>query len=232
MGYVYGQYLTFLGDLLNHAPGRYTLPNGAVGGAASGSAALGTGSAPDGFAGGNSSGVNYSLKDVAVPNPKPSTINIVVRATKGGVQEKTDSVYEVELDSLGAQVNPRPNAAYVQSMSSTGLDLSVIAAVLNDNSAVQAAYIDLYVVAIGSPITLSSPDASVALSTPVFNRQSATLTFTVGGAGHYQVAVVSRSSAGARSANYIVEQRYITDAEPSSVLNLSAKVIRGRAQRV
>lgn len=231
VGGAYGEFLAYLGGMLNLTPGRYTLPNGAIGAGALGSEALGTGAANDGSAGVTDTVFGQSLYGVADPIIETGKIRVVVRATKAGVQEKQDHAFEVEFDDAGAIITARPNEAHIQNIEKDGLDITVSASVIGDDAAAVAAYIDLYVVPSGDTIDLTSPSASSsALPSPRLNVQSKDITYTVPSDGYYDVAVAARTGT-AYSARSAIKTVYMNTVAPGAVGNFIAKVIRGRGAR-
>lgn len=227
----YGKFLGFLGDILELNPGRYTLPNLSVpGGAPAGSLTLGVGVNSDGTAAKIVSRVPKSLKMAALPFVRNTKVQIVVRATKSGIQETHDSVFEVEFDNSGAIVGKRPNQAHVTELSVSNLDtVNVTGVVVEEDEESTASHLDLYVVARGASITFSSPDASVALpnKNPLGVRK-ASLSFLTPSGGWYDIVLVARNNTlGTRSAKYVRIPRYIGITASTAVANLDAAVIRG-----
>ena len=103
-----------------------------------------------------------------------------------------------------------------------GLTVNASAGVVEDNSVVPAAFVDLYVVPVGSPINPASPQASALLPVAIAGHHAAAVTFTVPVAGNYQVAVAARSSAGGRSTLSDVRTVSITNNVPGPVSAVSA----------
>lgn len=134
-GGAYGKFLTFLGLLLNDEQGRYTLPNGALGGGALGSAALGTGENAFGFSAVPNIVIQTSLYECALPLTLNTFFRFVVRATKGGIQETNHDTLTIELDSTGALVGIRPNDARIESLDLTYIENSILRSEAFDNAA-------------------------------------------------------------------------------------------------
>jgi len=229
VGPFWGQALLFLGALLDGNSGRYaSFANGAVPGGASPSGSTPTGSAPDGSAARVGVSFNDSLYMAAQPFERKGKLRVIVRASKSGVTEKTDTEVEIEFDASGNIVNPRPNRAEIQDITvAGGLTNTFKIGVVEDNAFATATHVDLYVVAVGTPIDLTTPSASGTLPTAVGGYHEITVQYTVGAPGHYQVAAVARTAGGVRSEFYGVQTRYIAADVPGSVANLSAKVVRG-----
>lgn len=233
IGVYYGTFLGFLGDVLTQDPGRYTMPNGAVGGGATGSAAVGTGpNVLDGSTARTLSSVRFSLANAAEPLSRPGKIRIVVRASKGGVQEVGDAQYEVEFDDTGDIVTPRPNQAHIQTISFNGLQVSVYGKTLLDDAPGTPTILDLYVVAMPAAFVLGTPQASGALTNEGTGAMYATLNYTVGAAGWYRIGIAARTADGARSEIVAERIEYLNATNPPAVTDLSAKVLRGRGNRI
>lgn len=161
----------------------------------------------------------------------PGKVRIVVRATKGGVEEQRDAEYVVELDDTGAIVPPRPNRASVEEITVTsGLTVTVAAAILDNDKAVAATVLDLYLVALASAIdTTAAATASVNLDAAVAGVQRKSVSYAIlTGAGWYRLAVVGRSAAGGKSKSYSEYILYVDDTAPGAVVNPQVKVIRGK----
>jgi hypothetical protein len=230
IGASYGAFLSTLGDLLKGTPGRYTLPNGAVGGGGDGGSALGTGSS--GATAGLYRRISTTLLDVATPLIRTGKVRIIVRATKGGVQETTDNEYIVEFDDSGAIVYPRPNRVDIYSLSITsGTTLNIISHYSSIDEKTSPTHIDLYCVASGASFDFDTPQASVAVGSEAIGIRSTTLTYTAPAVGWYNVAILARSSTGSRSETYETRKIFITSSGPAAVTDLEAKVIRGRTNR-
>lgn len=173
--------------------------------------------------------LNATSQVLAAVTGYPGKVRVVVRATKDGVQETKDTIFEVELDAAGDIVPPRPNRASIENIAITsGRTIAVDAVVLDDDARVAATIVDLYVVALASSINLASPQASENLDAAVIGVQRKTVSYAVGANGWYRVAVVARSAAGARSRFYSEYILYIDNTAPSSVSNFGVKVIRGK----
>lgn len=116
VGRPYAAFLSYLGTLLDNEPGRYALPNGALGMAAPASAALGTGSNAFGDAALPESVVEITLLDCASPLTENAVFRFVVRATKGGTQETNHDTLKTEITDAAALIGYRPNSARVSSL--------------------------------------------------------------------------------------------------------------------
>ena len=203
VGPEFADLLGFIGALLEDNPGRYPPPAGLP--------------VP------TVAPVALSLCDAAQPFIVPARIRIVVRATKNGIQECGDREYVVEFDASGNIVLPRPRPAAIDALTVTGgLTVKVAASVIEDNSDVPAAFVDLYVVPAGSQINPASPQASALLPVVIAGHHAAVVSYSVPAAGDYQVAVAARSSAGGRSTLSDVRTVSITNDVPGPVSALSA----------
>lgn len=225
---LYGNFLAWLGWMTDATPGRFTLPNGAVGGGALGSATTGTGAAADGTALRTVQPVGPTLKDLIQPFTPEGIMRVVVRATKSGIQEKRDKEWKCFFTSAGVPTTARPNKATIKNISLSGLQLSINAEVRDDDSETTATHLYLFISStITAPIsTTGVPVATAALSTPVLGLQSGTLTHTVPLAGFYRFAVLAYDGTS-RSFEYDEYIRYITNSAPSGV-TMTALPLRGK----
>mgnify|MGYP001588593234 CR=1 FL=1 len=227
IGATYARALGMLGTLVDGATGKYPLPNGALLGAGSPSAALGTGSAIDGTAA-RSGGVGLTLEDLGTPVIVAGRVAICVRAVKGGIEERGNAVYVVEFDAAGAIVAARPVAATIQQITVTaGLTVSITADVEEIDSDAVATTLDIYVVAIAAAIVPGTPTNSGALTEIMPALKRATVATTAAGTGWYRVGAAGRSAAGGRS--MVIEEFlvYLDSTAPGAVTLGTARVIRG-----
>lgn len=171
--------------------------------------------------------VVQSIYDAALPLIETAKIRVVIRASKGGVQEQTDAEFVVELDNSGNILFPKPNQANIAKIAVTsGLTLNVVSSVIEDDTAALADSIQLFVVPIASSFNFAAPVDIQSLGTAYGNYHSTTLSYTVGSVGWYKIAVKA-VSAGTLSDSYSTQTIYLSTSTPDAVLNLNAKVIRG-----
>lgn len=213
IGYVYGMLLANLGGILCGDSGRYALPTGIV-----------------------IQKLNNSVVDnlVAIANPVvlPGKIWIIVRAVKDGIEEQSNKLYEVEFDNTGAIVPRKPKDVSFRRLSVSG---NVITAELeyhavNENANIAAiSKLNLYVVAAGAAITLSSP--SVQGTPERFSAQHfrATVIYTiVTGAGWYDIAAAAVTTGGGYSLNYPRRRMYVGASGQATAQNVAGTVITGK----
>lgn len=227
-GTYYGSFLRLLGSILEDNPSRYVLPNGAVSGSAGGG---GSGLSEDGQLGEEPTRIGATLYQACQPFVKPAVIRIIVRATKGGVEELNGAVYEVELDNAGAIVDFRPGKADIVNKSLSGLNLTVTAEIIEENVATTASYLDLYVYT--GVIPLTSPSTSLALSASGVNgqRRGTFTAVTVASAGWYKIAVLARTGAGVRSQLYDEQYVYISNTDtPQALASVRGYAVRSRGR--
>lgn len=229
----YGNFLQYLGSLLVSQPGLYTMPNGALGGAARGSASLGTGANIDGSSALSAPSIGLSLWQAAQPFVRNGKIRAVVRATKAGIQETGDAETIAEFDSYGAIILARPNKANVESTTITGgRTLSVVASVIEEEAAIAATDLQLFVVGVASSFNFSSAQGTVSLPTAYANYHRATVSYTAGSNGWFKYCVLAKNSTNStQSASYETYYIYIDNTTPGAATNLSAQVIRGKGIR-
>ncbi len=138
-----GAFFGVLGNLVAGEPNRYTFSDGSL----------------------PSVGANVlsaTLFDVAQPFVKPAIFRFIVRATKGGVQELGDQVFELEVDGAGVTQAARPNLATIQALSFAATVGTITVGVLEDNSAVVATAVELLVN--GSVAALNDPNSELLVS--------------------------------------------------------------------
>lgn len=213
MQFAIGQFLVDAGQTLNGDGGRYHFSDGT----------LPAGGTPP-------SSTRDSLKRVASPLVRNKEIRVVVRAVKSGVEDQTNQEVVVEFDSTGAIVPPRPNVANVEDISIEGLDATVTANVLEDDTSAVADAIVLYVSPVITPITeTTTPTDSQDLPDPIANYHAVSLTYTASGAGWYQFGVRA-SSGGVLSpfGEMDITTMFIADDSPSPVTDLVAKIVSAK----
>ncbi len=156
----------------------------------------------------------------------PGIFRFVIRATKDGIQEKTDKHYHVEFDEEGNIVYPRPNRASLQNITVTSaLTLTVEGVLLTEEQVADAIAFDLFVVPEADEIDLTDPQASVTLDDAVVSVQRKEVSFTVPSAGWYKVAILARAANGSLSRTYYQYLFEVTDDVPEAVEVFEAKVI-------
>jgi len=233
-GVYYGNWLKFLGTILQDNPARYGLPNGAIAGSLSGGNTLTAGSqiTAQGEAGDSIARTNQSLYALAQPFVKPAKFYIVVRATKTSIEEQNGAVWEVELDGTGAIVGARPARAMVVNIATSGLALTVTGGYVSDNAAGTATHLDLYVIAAAATLDPTTPDKSVALPSSDVNgfSQASFAAHTVAGSGWYKVYVLARTAATVRSQFYDERYVYLSTDTPNGVILPHAYAVRSKGR--
>jgi hypothetical protein len=224
----YSRFLGLMGELLDHAPGRYVMPNAGLSGG-SATDALGTGSNDESVAAYGIPEAEASLVELCDPVVLPARIWIVVRAQNlDGVRELNHNAYMVEFDADGEVVGIRPNQAYIESWTaSDGLTVSVTAAVFGEDEKAIATDVNLYVTAVGDTVDPETPQATDELSPQVFLRQTATLSYTVPDPGWFNVQVAAVSGDGVLSDLSKPVLIYVEDETPDQVQDFTITVIRG-----
>ncbi len=213
---IYGNFsalLAYLGTVLEGSSGRYPMPDGTTG---------------------SVQPVSETLWDAAQPFVIPAVFRLVIRATAGGVQETTDQEHQFEIDPSGAIVNPRPPDAHISNVDiSSTYTLTATAEISLDDADAMPTAIDFYVVSHGGTITESSPSASVSLPSPdgsgFFLK---TVSYIVGGNGHYDLAVKSRAADGTRSANLNRLALFVSNVEPFRARHAGKVLSRSHANEV
>ncbi len=202
----FGSLLSYLGNLLVDQPGRYALPDG-----------TNQGGTP----------LAFTLTDAVTPLVLPARYTVVVRATKDGVQEKTDKEFSFELTAdLTPVIGYPPNARIGNIGITNSFTMTVQVSTMLDNFALTPEFFDLYVVVHGAEIDFDTPVDSVAIARILNGYAVGTLSATVGGNGEYDVIAVCRTGS-VRSASYESKTHYVSNDTPNAVLNASANVMRG-----
>ncbi len=228
----FGDLLRALSIMLDGSSSRYVFPNGAIPHAASGAAASGAGARPDGGAGANDLNAGISLFDLAQPFIKPGLVRIVLRAIKNAVQDRMDTEYLVEFDADGNIVKPRPAQASFEKIDIiSGLTLTALISVREDNAAAEAAYVDLCVVAADAEIDPGAPVASAMLPLSIANYHRKVVSYTAPSSGWYKIAALARTAAGARSQAWTERLVYLDTTGPGSVDGLNSLIVRGQGIR-
>ena len=207
---IYSEYLMWLGEFYDNAPGKWTLPDGSIS----------TASPPS---------LEYSMIDIAKPLTHRPTFCALIRATKQstGLQEAADGMYCWQYDDAGDVLYPMPNQANLEEVGISGLVLTVYAEYFPADEAATPDYIDFYCVSATSSINYAIPATSVALGADVGGVQRATITYTTT-SGYKKIAVKARkSTTGARSADAYEQYIYVNGNAPDGVTNLQAEVISG-----
>lgn len=233
IGAYYGDYLIYLGTMLESNPSRYTLPNGGLAGGLAGGETIGSTTSTQTGAD-TSLGTDISVKRALTPFVRPSLYRIVVRATKSGTEEENGDVYTLELDSTGAIVSFRPVKANVVSVTlqEEGTEAVVVGSVIEDDFLIAATHMDLYFTTTDPVVPGTTPvTQSVALPSAGINglRQATFPTVTGLSNGWYNVVAVARVN-GVISETFDVRRVHVSNDEPTSMPTLRGWVVRGRGR--
>lgn len=210
----YGTYLQKLGLLLSDEPQRFVLLNGDVSGIES------------------LTETNRSLFDVVQPFVKRNLVNLIIRSTLAGEEERNDIAYEIELDDSGNLIFPRPSRAFLvqYTLSTSGVTKSIVvrAGVVDDDFE-PAGFLDIYIYT--GAINLASPTQSIALGEAVVGHKEGTFTAeTLTADTWYKLSVVARTAAGERgefNPETDYEDIYSGVDTPITAGNITAHVVRG-----
>jgi hypothetical protein len=173
---------------------------------------------------------NDSVISLCDPIVKPATVCVVVRATDNatGIQEAGDQEYCFEIDENGDVVPPRPNQAFIESWSHTGLKLTVKGLYLVSDERAEPNQLILCLVPTGTTINPATPVTTATLGSETLGERRATLTYTVAASGYYDIAVLAKNSTtGGISGTYLIKTVRIDNFAPDGVDNLKATVMRG-----
>ncbi len=160
----------------------------------------------------------------------PGWVRVVVRASKGGVQEQNDAVLRIELDDAGNILYDRPNDATINSLDADGLTVNVNAGVFTYDAEADADYVDLFVASYDELIDISLTSAvdTALLGSEANGVRSAELHHTFDDEGWYKIAVLARvDGTDAQSADYEEKLVYVSNDKPAAVSNLRIAAQRG-----
>jgi hypothetical protein len=206
------------GSFINNEPDRWSVPNytPSTGGEEAGTPEF--------------SYTNDSVISLCDPIVKPATVCVIVRATSNvtNIQEASDAEYCFDFDSVGDIVPKRPNQAYVETWSHTGLKLTVKGLYLVPNELATPNKLILCLKPVGTDIDPTSPVSTVTLGSDTMGERRCDLTYTVSSSGYYNIAVLAKNTVtGGISQNYYVKTVRIDNFAPDGVINLKATVLRG-----
>jgi len=170
---------------------------------------------------------DYSIWDYCTPLVENRIVRVIVRATSlAGVQETTDYVLEVELDSNGDVVLPRPNTPSIESITSSGRTITVNTLWQEEDSAADAVTIQLWVVAVGVAPNPAIPSATAALVEGLGGTYRSSPYKLVGSDGYYDLYIAALSADGGQSLLVGPKTRWISNADPYEAQGLEGKIIR------
>ncbi len=198
----YVQYLQLLGDMLGGTPNRYALPE----------------LQPDGTTGIDALGAD-TLYDAAQPFIKLVKVYIIVRSTKGGVEEMGDVPYIVELEADGTIEPARPNVADIQSISDLSLAPTITVGVVEGDGFEPAFSVEVLVD--GSAVNDDVLPPIVA----GYHQVAIPIAVTE---GWHAISVRAVASGGGRSAESRAQEYYFGGEYTEDVEDLMADAIRGR----
>ena len=239
--YWHSQLLVWLSELLTGKSGAYTFKGGMAPFAADPTGATSIGSASDGSSVSTFSEkgeyllqlIEDRFEDVdafGVPTEN-AKFRWIIRATSSDdIQERTDKIFTIEVDSNGDVVPTRPNSARIQSVTWSELTATFTTVIKRDNEDVTPTHVDLFAVTDADGyFDWTNPVASIAIGSDSTDMYVQTISYTFPSADFYNVAVKARvSSTGARSAKATSQWIKATDDDPDQVEDVSAEVIRGR----
>ena len=187
----------------------------------------------DGVDGSNQAGgiINRtSVWDLVHPLVTNRIIRVIIRSTRvsDGLQEVNDEVFEIELDSLGNVVNPRPNSAYIVKMSADNLTVTFSLQSRTDDQVVAAERLAMYWAASPADIDYTVPKGSVLASSSVAGVVSGDVPLIFPAPGYYRIAAKSLSAAGVQSSTSVETTIWVGVEQPAGPLAISALVIRSQ----
>lgn len=226
VGFWHGLLLDQASVNLDGQRGGYLMPNGSLPMTVLASSASPTGEGTLGS--GAIATPERTLSDLAWPRVQNRIVRVVIRATDPlGNQENYDNVWEVELDSNGDVVVPRPNMPSIESITASGLSLSVAALYQSEDEGVAPTRLQLWVVPSGTTMNPASPSAYGTLVSQLGGTWRATVAKSGLSTGYWDVAVAAYDPVtGGQSLLTDAVTVYVTNIQPGVAQNVSAKVIR------
>jgi len=154
-------------------------------------------------------------------------IRILVRTvSSGGVEEKAGQQIKVTY-ATAVRVIPGPNSPGIETFTTDGREVTVIASYNNQDEPNLAAEIDLFVVAETAAFVYTVPQATVTLPSSVSGRTSVSVSFTVAGDGFFKVAIRAKTVGGVQDANTDFITVFLSSAVPANIANFDTRVSRG-----
>lgn len=220
-------FLVSLSSVVEGTNGRYTFSDGSQPYSLPGSVIT------DGVAGSNMAGGisnRTSVYDLVHPLVTNRIVRVIIRATRvsDGIQEVNDEVFEIELDSLGNVVQPRPNPCYIEDMSADNLTVTFTLQSRTDDQLVAASTLNMYYVAAPGNISYVTPDGSVAASAEITGIVSGDVVVTFPVAGFYRIGAKCISAAGVQSATVAETTIWVGTEQPAGPTGVQALVIRSQ----
>jgi len=219
----FSSFMTGMSLTLEGTTGRYTYTDGSL-------PYSGTGTA-DGDAGSLLSDgqvSSTSVYDLVMPLVTNRWVRVIVRATRvsDGLTEVNDEVLEIELDASGDVVQPRPNQAFIESITVNGLAVTFKIQQRTDDQVVAAATMAVYSAAAPTSPTYVTPIVSGAAGTAITGLVTTTLSYTYPAPGYYVVAAKAISASGIQSGIAKQTTIFVGTEQPAAPTNIKAQVIR------
>ena len=190
----------------------------------------------DGDAGSNEAGgltIGISVKDLVTPLITNRILRVIIRATRllDGLQEVCDEVLEIELDSTGAIVLPRPNPCSIYDMSFDNLTGTFKLQSKTDDQKVAASTLAIYRGNAPTSPTYASPAGSTTDISEVTGLVTGEVTVLFPTPGYYVIGAKSISAAGVLSAETNEMTVWVGTEQPAGPLNILADVIRAQPEQ-
>jgi hypothetical protein len=221
------KYLIGISSVVEGTNGRYSFSDGSQPYALPGNV-LSDGVAGSNVAGGISN--RTSVWDLVHPLVTNRIVRVIIRSTRlsDSIQEVNDEVYEIELDSNGDVVNPRPNSAYIVNMSSTDLTVTFGLQSRTDDQLVAADTLKMFYSVAPADINYALVKGSVAASGDITGVVSGNVVITFPAPGFYRIGARAVSAAGVQSASSAETTIWVGTEQPAGPTNILAQVIRSQ----
>jgi hypothetical protein len=159
------------------------------------------------------------------PTHAKGTHRIWLRAVNASGEETNNSYLELEFDSTGAYVAPRPNdcALLAESLSWSGLQVNITGVYDSAGEDGTATELQMFVRAPGGSYDYDTPDDTTTLAAD----GSAALSYTAASAGLYYLTAKAATADGVLSENAAPEVAVYLDASALSISDLAASVGSG-----
>jgi hypothetical protein len=225
---VYSAQSTFLNGMsliLDGNTQRYTFTDGSL-------PWSGTG-VSDGDAGSNEAGgylTQTSVKKLITPFVTNRKIRCICRSLRlsDSIQEVSDEVLTVELDSTGAIVLPRPNASNISNITASNLTVTFKVQAVTDDQVVAAYQLAVYYVAAPADLTYTSPAGTVVASSEITGVVSGDIVVVFPAPGYYIIGSKSITAGGVLSKETRETTIWVGTEQPAAPTGVSAEVIRDK----
>jgi hypothetical protein len=167
---------------------------------------------------GHNTGATFGTGTVTLPELEyPGTTRVQIRAVAGGLEEAVGATLDIELDSSGNYVAPRPNTPTIRGYTAAGLAATVNGVYATAGEKGTATQLKMRVKSPGG--SYGAVVDSTALAAAGSGAKIAALDYTFAAAGWYWVKVTAATAAAIESDAGAEMLVYVTDAAPAAVVS-------------